>query len=610
MSSSIKVLVTGSTNGKFKDLFTKAKQIHEKYGPFDVHLCTGNFFGPDTSEEDIQELISDKTDVPLTTYFIIGDQPFPESIKNHIATTDGEVCSNLYYLGKQGVLTTSEGLKIAFISGKFDEQSTPTTYNKSDVEKLCLTKLPVTLPPGVDFLLSHEWPQDITELTATPMALDQDKSSLHISELAAALKPRYHFAAAQNLFYEREPYKNIVSGFGQDERPADHATRFIGLGQVLNKEKQRWFYAFNLVPMSKASKEALENLPENTTECPFVPLFSGNKRKHADSAEDNGSFFWGEDAKRAKIVDVPREGYVCKKCNTPGHYIKDCPLIAADYVCKKCNEKGHNIRDCPQGGGGVPPEGYVCNICKQPGHFIKDCPDRQERQPRGEQPKLDSCWFCLANPKVEKHLIVSIGTELYATLAKGPVISPNDKDCKVPGLGHILLIPITHYPTFGKIPMEAQIEVVAELEKYKSAIRRLFDQYDQDMVLFEVSRESFRGMAHAHIQVVPIPKSKSDQVEKVAREQAALAGIDFIDQVPQNPEIPYFRMELPNGKSLVHMLKPKERFNLQFGRLVAAHVLGAPEREDWKACSQTEEEEKRDAGLFKAAFKPFDFSLD
>lgn len=143
---------------------------------------------------------------------------------------------------------------------------------------------------------------------------------------------------------------------------------------------------------------------------------------------------------------------------------------------------------------------------------------------------MDSCWFCLANPKVEKHLIVSIGTEIYATLAKGPVIT--DKDSSVPGLGHILLIPITHYPTFGKIPIESQIEVVAELEKYKSSIRRLFNQYDQDLVLFEVSRESFRGMAHAHIQIVPVPKSKSDQVEKVAREQAALAGIDLIDQVP------------------------------------------------------------------------------
>lgn len=143
---------------------------------------------------------------------------------------------------------------------------------------------------------------------------------------------------------------------------------------------------------------------------------------------------------------------------------------------------------------------------------------------------MDSCWFCLANPKVEKHLIVSIGSEIYATLAKGPVVTSNDSS--VPGLGHILLIPITHYPTFGKIPMESQIEVVAELEKYKSCIRRLFDKYDQDLVLFEVSRDSFRGMAHAHIQIVPVPRTKSDQVEKVAREQAALAGMDLIDQVP------------------------------------------------------------------------------
>jgi diadenosine tetraphosphate (Ap4A) HIT family hydrolase len=145
---------------------------------------------------------------------------------------------------------------------------------------------------------------------------------------------------------------------------------------------------------------------------------------------------------------------------------------------------------------------------------------------------VDSCWFCLSNPKVEKHLIVSIGTEIYATLAKGPVISSTDVESKVPGLGHILLIPITHYPTFGKIPMESQIEVVAELEKYKSSIRRMFDKYDQDLVLFEVSRESFTGMTHAHIQIVPVPRSKSDQVEKVAREQAALNGMDLIDQVP------------------------------------------------------------------------------
>jgi hypothetical protein len=44
--------------------------------------------------------------------------------------------------------------------------------------------------------------------------------------------------------------------------------------------------------------------------------------------------------------------------------------------------------------------------------------------------------------------------------------------------------------------------------------------------------------------------------------------------------------------------------------LIIAHVLGSPEREDWKACSLTEQEEKADAIAFKEAFKPFDFSLD
>lgn len=181
--------------------------------------------------------------VPLMTYFIIGDKPFPPTIQKHIESTDGEVCSNLYYLGKQGVLTTSEGLKIAFVSGdqpNEESEFAAVTYSKADIQKLCLTKLPVALPPGVDFLLSHEWPEDVNQLSSTPVTVDQSKSSVYISELAAALKPRYHFASYQNLFYEREPYRNIVSGFGaQEERPAAHATRFIGLGHVLNKEKQR-----------------------------------------------------------------------------------------------------------------------------------------------------------------------------------------------------------------------------------------------------------------------------------------------------------------------------------------------------------------------------------
>lgn len=145
---------------------------------------------------------------------------------------------------------------------------------------------------------------------------------------------------------------------------------------------------------------------------------------------------------------------------------------------------------------------------------------------------VDSCWFCLSNPKVEKHLVASIGNELYVALAKGPLFSSKDEDCKVPGSGHALIIPITHYPTFGKIPLESQVEVVAELEKYKSAFRKMFEQHNHSLLSFEISRESFRGMSHAHIQIVAIPNSKCDIVEQVAREQGEMLGMDFIDQVP------------------------------------------------------------------------------
>ena len=67
----------------------------------------------------------------------------------------------------------------------------------------------------------------------------------------------------------------------------------------------------------------------------------------------------------------------------------------------------------------------------------------------------------------------------------------------------------------------------------------------------------------------------------------------------------------PKGveKSLILPLSANFRFDLQFGRKVMAKLLGLEQRMHWRDCMQSDEEEKKDAEGFKAAFKGFDFSL-
>lgn len=66
-----------------------------------------------------------------------------------------------------------------------------------------------------------------------------------------------------------------------------------------------------------------------------------------------------------------------------------------------------------------------------------------------------------------KHLIVSIGEECYVTLPKGQIIPTQSTSSNgdVPGGGHVLIVPITHYPTLSTIPSDLAPPIIEETEK-------------------------------------------------------------------------------------------------------------------------------------------------
>jgi hypothetical protein len=186
------------------------------------------------------------------------------------------------------------------------------------------------------------------------------------------------------------------------------------------------------------------------------------------------------------------------------------------------------------------------------------------------------------------------------------LIDSQDKNIsQVPGGGHVLLVAIQHHPTFRDVPIEDQVDMMNELERYKSSLKTLFRKYNADMVIYEVSRAG-GTQQHYHLQVVPIPiRFNSSMIREAFIKEASDSGFELH---PISTSLPshYFKVDLPDGTSLVHEINPDEKFDVQFGRKVLANLLGCSERTDWRACKLDEEQERLDANKFREAFTPYD----
>ncbi|KAJ5988000.1 CwfJ domain protein [Penicillium waksmanii] len=267
-----KIIVLGSVNCQLRAAFTKLAKLQVKQN-FAFAILVGNLFGDCSTESELDEitaLLSGTTSVPLPTYFTLGDKPLPTRIVEKIEAND-EVCPNLYFLGKRGTLKTSEGIRISALGGKMHtdaaSQSKPETnaagkfqptYTEADARALFGTH-------SADILITNQWPKGIRTGSKVVIPEDQAKTLTEVpclSEVAATLKPRYHFSSSDEVFYEREPFFHLPTEDSPDVKPL---TRFISMAPFGSKQKSMYAFTLDLAAAPPLT------IPAGATASPFRP---------------------------------------------------------------------------------------------------------------------------------------------------------------------------------------------------------------------------------------------------------------------------------------------------------------------------------------------------
>ncbi|EME81166.1 uncharacterized protein MYCFIDRAFT_189399 [Pseudocercospora fijiensis CIRAD86] len=248
---------------------------------------------------------------------------------------------------------------------------------------------------------------------------------------------------------------------------------------------------------------------------------------------------------------------------------------------------------------------------------------RMKRHRRNAPARKDpmACYFCISNNENEAHMVADIGTEVYLTVAKGPLTTPDT----FPGLEmpcHMLIIPLQHAPTINSFDPENREATHTEMKRYRTALHNMISakstrgesgEAQLGAVTWEISRG---GGVHLHWQFLPVPL---DMVKKRLVEAAFEAEAEnrkypkFLtepSQIEEAREGHYFRAMIWSEGYETEMLLPlSEEFNfdLQFARRVLGKLLGLESRSHWKDVVQTKEDEMADKQKFEEAFAQFKY---
>ena len=553
--------MTGAIEGCF-EVFNQLAKLHTKNG-FSIALILGDLFSDpaipsNQAEEAVTSLLNGNIHVPFATYFTIGKYPLPLRVQLKLSENDGELCSNLYFLGKHSVTKTSEGLRIVTLGGTLNPDLTVGLskdeylpfHTEGDVKALQAAN-------SADILITSHWPTAIRSGSSVRLRdnAQEPRSESCIAGLCTSLKPRYHFSTSPQFFYEREPFFHLTKD-GLTE--SSKVTRFISLAAYDNSAHQKWLYAFSI----DNSKANLTALPQGTTISPFVPSSSSRKRQRQEGREDeqqpssrhdNGLYHHGS---RKRARGLPRGPESCFFCLSN-------PNIAAHLITSIGSESYLTTAKGPLTTSQTFPS------LTFPGHVLiipfSHSPTLASMNP--QETKLSTYKEMRRYQKALQSLI-----SFSSKGALGAVCWEINRRENIHVHWQLIPAPID---LMKKGLVEAGFRVEAENQKYPAP--KILDIGDGSQEVDDYLRVWIWQ-----------PESPVD------------SALDYLSQDCENTG---------NETPLLFSLAPSFRFDLQFPRKVMAKLLSLEGRFRWQDCGQDEAIEQSEAEAFKKAFERFDFTL-
>mmetsp|Transcript_15460 Transcript_15460/g.31847 ORF Transcript_15460/g.31847 Transcript_15460/m.31847 type:complete len:815 (-) Transcript_15460:13-2457(-) len=307
-----KILIVGTVGSSFEALASKLSTLNSsKSGPFDTCFCTGPFF---STNDKSNALLDGTVKFPIPVYFqdmgvpskeigkIIEDatNPYNPPPPNGII----QIAPNVHFLGSKCGLTTVNKLVVSWIA----PQATP-----SEIESVRKISTHGSYL-GCDILLSSEWPQSILSIIPqeTRMKLnDSTKTNdftdvstfgdCDVADLAAVVRPRYHFATTHDVFCQAPVYRNVGSGGTANDR-LFHGTRFIALNSVqkeANKDKmKKWIHAIGIETLTQMERGVLLKEAPNTVDSPYT----GESFEKVNTSGTTNTATYGVSASSARMM--------------------------------------------------------------------------------------------------------------------------------------------------------------------------------------------------------------------------------------------------------------------------------------------------------------------